>query len=179
MKNWNVIVTINQFHFKQAFRLLEPLGRVAHTRFYNVLAMQVEDVDVLLETLREWMQLYPDTPETISRVAPVRETFQFEDAETFRQQAAELLERHLGELAGKSFHVRVHRRGETAGMTGIAAERELGRIVFEALQATDRPAQVSFDDPDLIVCIETLDRRGGVALWTRRQREAYPFLRVQ
>jgi tRNA(Ser,Leu) C12 N-acetylase TAN1 len=178
MKNWNVIVTINQFHFKEAFRLLEPLGRVAHTRFYNVLAMQVEDVDVLLETLREWMQLYPDTPETISRVAPVRETFQFEDAETFHRQAGELLKEHLPELAGKSFHVRVHRRGETAGTTNLAAERELGRVIFEALQATNNPARVSFDDPDVIVCIETLDSRGGIALWTRQQREAYPFLRI-
>lgn len=178
MKNWNVIVTINQFHFKEAFRLLKPLGRVSHTRFYNVLAMQVEHCDEFLETLREWLDDFPDTAETISRVAPVEETFEFTDAESFLAAASELLLRRLDELAGRSFHVRVHRRGEAAGLTGYHAERRLGQVLFDALVAAGTPARVDFREPDVIVCVETLENRGGVALWPRARREKYPFLRI-
>ncbi|MEQ8790600.1 MAG: THUMP domain-containing protein [Pirellulaceae bacterium] len=178
MKHWNVIVTINQFRFKEAFRLLKSLGRVSHTRFYNVLAMQVEEPANFLETIRELMDGDPETPDTISRVAPVLETFEFDSAESFEREASALLLGHAQELAGRSFHMRVHRRGESAGMTSFAAERRLGHILFEALQATPQPARVSFDDPDVIVCVETLESRAGVALWTRQQRAAYPFLRI-
>ena len=39
--------------------------------------------------------------------------------------------------------------------------------------------RVTFDDPDLVVAIETLGERAGIALIDRTLRQTYPFVRIR
>lgn len=39
-------------------------------------------------------------------------------------------------------------------------------------------ARVDFDDPDFIVVLETVGQRGGMSLWSREQRQRYPFVNL-
>jgi tRNA(Ser,Leu) C12 N-acetylase TAN1 len=177
MRLWNVILTINQWHFRAAFRLLRPLGAVGRTRFYNVLTMHVDDLEATLEALKQLTESDERAAETICRVAPVTDVFGFTSDESFVAGACEVLARWLPQLAGRTFHVRVHRRGGPLEITSYAAERLLGGYVWQELQRANTPARVSFDDPDAIVNVETVEDRAGLALWTREQLARYPFLR--
>ncbi|HWB14636.1 MAG TPA: THUMP domain-containing protein [Pirellulales bacterium] len=176
MKDWNVVVIVAQDHFKAACRLLEPLGPVKRTHFYNTLVMRVEDVRAFLETLREWMATYPDTTEALARVAPVTSRFEFASAEEFEQQAQKILSSYVPQLAGKRFHVRLHRRDRKSTIARSAEERLLGEMLFEALADSAQSGQVDFSDPDAVVDVETVDQQAGMAIWTREELKRYPFL---
>jgi tRNA(Ser,Leu) C12 N-acetylase TAN1 len=80
-------------------------------------------------------------------------------------------------LAGKSFHVRVHRRGFRRQLSARNEEQQLGAVLFEALEAAGSPATVTFGDPDAIVVIETVGERAGVSLFSREDMQRCPFLR--
>jgi tRNA(Ser,Leu) C12 N-acetylase TAN1 len=178
MHDWNVIATIKTHHFRSAFQLLEPLGEVRRTPYYNVLSMKVPDIRTFLETLRDWMANYPNTQETLSRVGPVAQTFSFQSPEEFQDRARELAEPYLPQLAGKSLHVRLHRRGWRGRLVTPAEERLIGEFLFDKLASTEAPARVDFKDPDAIVAVEVLDTRGGMALWSREDLNRYPFLKL-
>jgi tRNA(Ser,Leu) C12 N-acetylase TAN1 len=177
MRDWNMIVTVSQWHFRRAFRLLRPLGAVGRTRFYNVLTLRVDELDAALEALRQLTADDPDAAETITRVGPATDVFEFDGDESFTTGAREVLARYLPRLAGCTFHVRVHRRGAPLQLTSYAAERLLGDYVFEALRAAGTPARVSFNDPDAIIGVETLEERAGISLCTREQLARYAFLK--
>jgi hypothetical protein len=53
MRDWNVLVTVNTNGWNAALRLLRSLGRVAETRFYNVLLVHADDPRVLLGALED------------------------------------------------------------------------------------------------------------------------------
>jgi tRNA(Ser,Leu) C12 N-acetylase TAN1 len=178
MHDWNVIATINTHRFRSAFKLLEPLGEVRRTSYYNVLSMKVTDIRNFLETLRDWMANYPDTQETLSRVGPVEQTFPFQSLEEFQDRAKELAAVYLPQLAGKSFHVRMHRRGWKGRLETSAEERRIGEFLFEKFAGTEAPARVDFKDPDAILALEILDTRAGLALWRRDDLTRYPFLKL-
>jgi hypothetical protein len=46
---------------------------------------------------------------------------------------------------------------------------------------TDRgtPARVSFDDPDFVIDIETLNDEAAISGWTRDDLSNHPFVRVE
>lgn len=178
MHDWNVIATINTGHYRSAFRLLEPLGKVRRTSYYNVLSMKVPEIRSFLETLRDWMANYPDTEETLARVGPVEQTFSFQSPEDFHRGTQQLAESYLSTLAGKSFHVRLHRRGWKGRLETPAEERLIGNFLLEKLAATEAPARVDFQDPDAILAVEILNTRGGMALWSRGDLNRYPFLKL-
>ena len=177
MRDWNLIVTISQWHFRRAFRLLRPLGAVARTRFYNVLALRVDDLDAALEALRQATAEDERAAETITRVAMAPDVFEFESEASFTSAAQQVLARYLPQLAGGTFHVRVHRRGAPQSLTGYAAERLLGGFVWEELNRAGTPARVTFDNPDAVINVETIDDRAGMALLSRENLEKYAFLR--
>ncbi len=56
MRDWNVVISVREMGFRPAFELLEELGPVAKTDFYNILVMKVDDIGNFLETLREWVR---------------------------------------------------------------------------------------------------------------------------
>lgn len=177
MRDWNVLVTVNAGGWKPALRLLRPLGRVAETRFLNVLLLHVDDPHAFLDALWELAVRDPGAVACLARVAPVETTFTFSSAEEFEARARAATAGYAPALAGKSFHVRIHRRGFKGRLSGQAEERALADSLLEAVGDSAAPARISFEDPDLVVAIETVGAQAGVALVSRDELARYEFLR--
>lgn len=174
MRDWNVVVTVREHRFNSSFSLLEPLGEVQRTRFYNVLTMRVPSIREFLETLRDWLSSFPETADTVARAAPVTDKFVFSDATDFRTSLQRGLAPHLPELAGQRFFVRMQLRG--AGLHPSVEERALGEQLTTATAARHAPARVDFGDPDVVVAVESIGHQAGWALWSRADRQRYPCL---
>ena len=83
----------------------------------------------------------------------------------------------LPKLAGKRFYVRLHRRGFKGILSSPQEERFLDDAILEGLQQAGTHGQIGFDDPDVVIDIETVDNRAGVSLWTREDIRRFAFLR--
>ena len=59
MQHWNVVVSLHERQYVPARKLLEKLGTVSRTAYFNVLVMHVENTGGLLETLRQWAEENP------------------------------------------------------------------------------------------------------------------------
>lgn len=177
MRDWNVLVTVNAGGWKAALRLLRPLGRVAKTQFYNVLLLHADDPRAFLDVLRELAARDPGAVACLARVAPVETTFTFSSAEEFEVRARGAVAGYAPALAGKSFHVRIHRRGFKASLSGHAEERVLAEELLRAAGDSGAPARVCFQDPDLVVAIETVGPQAGVALLSREDLARHPLVR--
>jgi len=46
------------------------------------------------------------------------------------------------------------------------------------LKRPGKKAQVSFNDPDVVIIVETIANRAAVALITREMKEKYPLIKV-
>ena len=57
-------------------------------------------------------------------------------------------------------------------------EQLLSETLLDALKVAGTPGRISFDDPDEVIQIETIDTRAGVSLWSREDRRRCPFLGV-
>lgn len=182
MQDFNVVVTLRSrggAPYGKAVHLLKRFGPVARSEFFNVLLMKTADQRAFLEALRG---LAADDPELfeacLSRALPVARTFHFDSPEAFEARAREAVLELVPALAGKSFHVRVHRRGFKGRLSSLAEEQLLDGCLLEAVERSGSHATVSFDDPDAIVALEIVGGRAGVSLWTRDDRSRYPFLHL-
>jgi tRNA(Ser,Leu) C12 N-acetylase TAN1 len=173
--DWNVVVTLRG-GFARMRSLLGKLGWVDRTGLYNVLAVQVDDPHAFLDELHEQLRADPELIELIGHVAPASETFCFTSVEEFEEQARAVAERWAERLAGRSFHVRMHRRGFKGQMSGLQEEQVLDATLLEATRALGTPARISFDDPDVVISIETIRGWAGMGLWTREDLQRYPLL---
>jgi len=54
----------------------------------------------------------------------------------------------------------------------------LDEALLQALGAAGTPGHIGFDDADFVIHIETIDRRAGMALWSRGEMQRYPFLSI-
>ena len=116
MKDWNVVVSIYQDGFKRALRALREFGPVERSPYYNVLVMKVEDSMVLLESIERRTEENPALYDAISRVALPMRGFEFQSAEQFEAKATSIMLEWSSRLAGRSFHVRLHRRAAQHGL---------------------------------------------------------------
>ena len=178
MEDWNVVVSVRDDEYKRARGLLREFGPVGPTEFFNVLVMKVADIHAFVESLRERLALEPQQLECLGRVMPLTHCFVFQSAEEFEGKARETVMSWLPVLAGKTFHVRMHRRGFKGRLSGQDEERFFGHMLIERLKAEGAPGGISFDDPDVIVAVETVGQRAGLSLWSRAERNLYPFLRL-
>lgn len=173
---WNVVVSVRGQHFNQVRRLLARLGRVRRTQFFNVLTLTVGDQREFLEALAGELALAPALREGVGHVTPVTVTFAFETVAHFETKVREAALALLPALAGKRFHVRLHRRGFKGRLDSQVEERQLADALLPALQERGTPAQVSFDDPDAILIVEIVGQRAGLAVWNREDFARYPFI---
>jgi tRNA(Ser,Leu) C12 N-acetylase TAN1 len=109
---------------------------------------------------------------------PATQTFTFQTVEKFETKAREACQRWVPDLAGWRFHVPMHRRGFKGRLTSQHEESFLDDTLLEALAQTGRPGQITFEDPDAITALETVDDRAGLSLWKREDVQRYPFLRL-
>ena len=181
MHDWNVVVTAHEKGYILTCELLEEigLGPFAYTDFFNVIVMKVPEPQELLAKVVEIHRQSPDLfTYGIARVAPAQHAFDFQTPEAFENKARDVVLAWLPALAGKSFHVRLHRRGFKGRLSTPKEERFLDEAVLSALQAAGTPGSLSFDDPDAIIQIETVGNRAGLSLWSREELARYPFLKV-
>jgi len=173
---WNVVITLNEGNFFEAQRLLRRWGRVRSTGFYHVLVMRVADAARFAAEFDAALAESPGILNVISHVVPARAAFDFHGAAEFEARAAETVRGWLGELAGKRFHVRLHRRGLKGVLSTPREETFLDKGLLEALQAADTPGRIDFDDPDAVIQIEIVNGRAGLSLWSRDELRRYGFL---
>jgi tRNA(Ser,Leu) C12 N-acetylase TAN1 len=178
MFHWNVVVNLHERGFRRAFKLLQGLGAVYTTDFLNVLVMEVSNIPHFLETLNAWVSDDPNLLELLARVVPVSCTFSFQSPEEFETKAKEAVLYWLPQLAGKSFHVRMHRRGFKGRISSHDEERFLDKIILEELVKIGNPGRITFEDPDAILVVETVGQQAGISCWTREDLQRYPLLKL-
>lgn len=173
---WNVVVTVREGGYRLARRALSRFGRLRRTDFYNVLVLTVEDSQRFLEDLRAAVDADPALAAALAHVMPVDRTFVFQTVPEFETKARDALLPLAGQLSGRRFHVRIHRRGFRDRMSRSAEERQLADALLEQLRDRGTSATVDFDDPDAVVVLETVGQQAGLAVWERAQRARYPFV---
>ncbi|MDJ0648038.1 MAG: THUMP domain-containing protein [Xenococcaceae cyanobacterium MO_188.B19] len=178
MFNWNVVVNLHEHGFRKAFKLLQGLGAVYTTDFLNVLVMKVSNIPHFLETLNDWVSSDSSLLKLISRIVPVTATFSFQSPEEFETKAQETVLDFLPLLEGKSFHIRMHRRGFKGQIRSLDEERFLDKILLEELVKLGEPGQITFEDPDAIIVVETVGQQAGLSCWNREDLQRYPLLRL-
>jgi len=175
MIDWNVVVTVRH-DFDRAVALMSELGAIERTGLYNVIVMRVPDVRELLDRIARKRD--PRFFATISHVVPVMYKLTFETAEEFESKARDIILAWAPELAGKSVHLRMRRRGHKGELHGLELERRLGDALLDELEQRGTPGRFVVDDPDAVIAIETIRDEAGLALWTRSDLDRYPFLRT-
>jgi len=177
MRDWNVVASIYQDGFRRAIRALEKLGPVERSPYHNVLVLKVEDGTSFLEAVERKTEESPAVYDAISRIAPAIRNFEFQSAEQFKERAISVLREWSQQRAGRSFHIRLHRRGARQDLRTPATERSLNEAALAATTEGGTPGRLSFADPDVVVAIDTVDDRAGMALWTREDLARHRLLR--
>jgi len=176
--DWNVIVTLPEATSREARKFLRRWGEVHRTGYFRVLALTVDDIESFLAEVARAIEEKPGTLNILSHIIPAQRTFTFASAEEFEAKARDIAILWAPMLAGKSFHVRLHRRGFKGTLSTPKEERFLDETLLDALETLGAPGRISFTDPDAILQIETIDNRAGVSLWQRQDLLRYPFLGV-
>jgi len=177
VKDWNVVISVYQDGFRQALHALKKLGSVERSPYHNVLVMRVEDPTALLESIERKTEENTALYDAISRVAPAMRTVEFHSVGEFREKLKAILLEWLPRLTGRSFHVRVHRRGDGYDLRTPDAERLFDDLLLDATAAAGAPCKISYTDPDAVIAIDTVDDRAGVGLWTREDLARHRLLR--
>ncbi len=179
MKDWNVVVSVNKNGFSQAVNILKKFGPISKTEFFNVLVMKVEDIAGMCDTLKKRLEDDPSHLSFLSRLVPATKSFIFQTPEQFEQKVKETVSEWSPQLEGKGFHVRMHRRGFKGRLSSQEEEKMIDEFLLELTKRGGNPGHVTFEEPDVIIAIETVAHRAGVSLWTREDLERYPFVRVE
>jgi tRNA(Ser,Leu) C12 N-acetylase TAN1 len=178
VQEWNVVINLNERSISQAFHRLGVFGTIKKTGFFNVLVMKVDDLPGMLDTLRRWTEEDPGSMSFLSRVVPATVTFTFQSPEEFEAKSAEAVLQWAPELAGKRFHVRMRRRGFKGKLSSLDEEHFLDSVLLAAAEKAGAPGQISFDDPDAIIAVETVGPWAGLSIWRREDRERNPLIRL-
>ncbi len=178
MHDWNVIVTVSEHGYKTAKQLLAPHGETGKTGFHNVLLLKTADPFDFLDKAQNELAKLPKFMTAVSRVMPVEKKFSFQSPDEFEYKAKQELADWIPDLANKSFHVRMHRRGFKERMRSVDEERFLDHFAIEQLKARGETATVSFEDPDVIIVVETVGNDAGIGRWDREALGRYPLLKL-
>ncbi|MBJ6726242.1 THUMP domain-containing protein [Geomesophilobacter sediminis] len=178
MNDWNVVVTVYDGGYHPARRFLRRFGPVEQTEYFNILLMRVPHPRQLLELLLEEGERDPHGFAALARVMPIDAAFSFMSAAEFEETAKEVVAPWVPRLCGKRFHVRMHRRGFKGRMSSLDEERFLDTWLLEATEAAGDPARMAFEDPDLIIAVETMGPRAGVSIWSDEELKRFKLLHL-
>jgi tRNA(Ser,Leu) C12 N-acetylase TAN1 len=176
--HWNVIATMRPHRETEARATLARLGEVGESPFPGVILARVEDVGGFADAFAKILEEDPSIGEAFARVLPAQHTFHFDSLADLEVLTDAVLDDWIDDLAGATFHVRCHRRGRVNDLDPAEEEAFLGDAIQRMLSGRETPARVSFDDPDVVIDIETLNDEAAISLWTRDDLTAFPFLRI-
>lgn len=146
--------------------------------YRNVGIGRVADVAVFLANLHADLGRDTVLASALARILPIVHTFRLDGDDPVASLEAALEALHP-RMAGRSFFVRVERRGLQGTLHSSHVERALGAALWRLDEAAGHRPRVTFADPDVIVAIETLGDRAGVALIDRMLRTTHPFVRIR
>ena len=179
--NWNVVVTtFDRRGIRRARRFLQQYGKVERATFYNVLVLKVPEIDTFLKSVAEALRDSVEILNDISRIVPAHVTFDFDSTSSFESKAIESVLQWSERLAGRCFHVRLHRRrGDSPiKLPSLNEEKIIDEAILRRLAHLGQPGHVEFADPDFVIDIETVGNQAGVSIWSREDRMKFPFLNV-
>ena len=179
MKDWNVVVSVNEKGFNQAVNVLKEFGPISKTEFFNVLVMKVEDITGMCDTLKKRLEADQSALSFLSRLIPITKSFTFQTADEFEQKVKETVSEWVPQLEDKGVHVRMHRRGFKGRLSSLEEEKMLDEFLLELTKESGKPGHVTFEDPDVIIAVETVAHRAGLSLWTHEDLQRYPFVKVE
>jgi len=174
----NVIVTTQSDEYRRASQLLERFGTVEPTDYFNVLLLTVGDVDRFISEFCELAASDSRLLGAVSRVMPLQKTFSYEDVEDFEKKARQAALSFVDRLEGKTFHVRMHRRGFRHELSSQNEEKSLDALLLAELERRDTSGRITFDDPDAILVVETVGNWAGMSLWSRDDLNRLDFLKT-
>jgi len=177
--HWNVIATARPMHEAAARATLARLGEIREAPFSNVVLVAVEDVGAFADALVKEIADDPAGGRSLARVLPAQHTFHYESLADLEAITRRLLDDWSQDLDGVTFHVRCHRRGRVNDLDTAEEEDFLGDAILRVLSHRGIRGRVTFDDPDFVVDIETLNDEAAISMWTRDDLSAYPFLRIE
>ena len=176
--HWNVIATARPMHEAGARVALARLGEICETPFSNVVLVAVDDVGTFADALLKAIADDPPVGRSLARVLPAQHTFHYESLGDLEAITRQLLDDWMQDLEGVTFHVRCHRRGRVNDLDAAEEEDFLGDAILRGLSERGISGRVTFDDPDFVVDVETLNDEAAISMWTRDDLSAYPFLRI-
>jgi tRNA(Ser,Leu) C12 N-acetylase TAN1 len=177
--DWNVVVTVAPEGYHDAIRVLRDFGEISRTWFRDVLVMRVEkEAHEFQEMLRELLQNDATLANSVSRLIPVTDKFSYSSAEEFRTKAKEVVRPWANELAGKTFYVRMHRRGFHEVLTSHTEESALGEFLLDCIREDRSDTHVRFENPDFVIAVETVGEDAGLSRWSRADLDRYELLRL-
>ncbi len=179
MQEWNVVISVREHGFRQAVEVFGAFGEIKCTDFYNIILLRAREITHMLETLRERSQESTESLAFLARLIPVSRAYIFNSPKEFEDLARSVVLDWLPQLSGKSFFVRIHRRGFKGRIASMDEERVLDTLLLEKLEETGNPGRIAFEDPDAVIAIETVGHWAGLSLFTREERARYPFIRIE
>ena len=173
-----MIATARPGHEREVEAALGRLGEICASPFPGVVLVAVDDVESFADDLSAVIADEPALGRALGRVLPAQHTFHYESLAELEEITRGLTDDWTEDLGGSTFHVRCHRRGRVNDVDTVEEEDFLGDVILGRLDDRGTPGTVSFDDPDVVVDIETLNDEAAISMWTRDDLNAYPFLRI-
>lgn len=177
IEHWNVLVTTRNSRQRDVRRALAPVQRLFASGLRNVLIGQVDDMDVLLAGIEAACERQPFLRHWIGHVRPIERTFAL-DLPSFPEQLERECAGFLDRVGGRTFHVRVARRGNKGHIDTHATEVRLGAFLHDTLVARGLHPTVTFRDPDFVVTVDVLRDIVGLSIIPRALRQRSPFIKV-
>lgn len=178
MRDWNAVITVHEGGFAPACRLLEPFGPVRKTEFFNILVLRAVDPFRVLAELQDQLVGNPAIAAWVSRFMPAQRQFAFQSVADFESRSREAVLEWLPRLANARFHLRMHRRGFKGQLSSGEEERFLDEFLLQRLAEAGTPGKVAFDDPDVIIALETIGTRAGLSLFGRDELKRFSLLHL-
>ena len=174
--DWNLVVTAYGGRRHDLIHALRPIVRLRRAGYSEVHGRPHRRRGRVPRRDRGARRRGPLRAEVLARVVPVVAHVRRSRRPGSKPSSSPRRRRSLDALAGRSFHVRVERRGHRERRRSrIMLERGLGTALVEALRARGVTPHVTFDDPDLIVAVELIGAVGGIGLVSRALRAQLPL----
>jgi tRNA(Ser,Leu) C12 N-acetylase TAN1 len=174
---WNVLVTAQEGAARDLKRLVQRYGAFRWSAFRNVLLGQVPEPASFFQALAAELERKPFVSRWLGKALPIMMTFPVRP-ESFLTDAESRLAVLAHDLKGKTFHVRVERRGHKGELHTADLEHRLGEFLWELLEKEQAKPAVSFNDPDVVVAVEIAGATAGIAVIPRKLRENFPFVKI-
>ena len=172
LEEWNVLVVSHEGEERHLLRDLRGSGEFKFTGFRSLLLGKVD-----LHAFLEEVQARPIP--SLARVVPVEENFRAQP-ENLLEILKDKVKKYAGRIGqGESFCVRFERRGFKSRISSREVEGEIGGYLHDLLEGEGKSPNVSLEDPDKLLVIQSAGNSFGIGVIDRETRQRYPIIRVK